>query len=472
MGGPSAGNGWWSPERDRGVFFGFFVVGVFFILVLKTAVGNQLVATAVPCLFMLGYAVLQWDFDAREPKPDANGDNLYYLGFLYTLTSLGHALYRFSTEQEDTEAIVTNFGIAISTTILGMALRILLSRPDFDGQHAVDASARRDLASAGRRLRAELEYAADDFGGFRSELAKDFKVFRERLAQDADSAHAVVAKTLERALGLERAFESFEQATRKAVETIVDRTRELERSAAALTAFEHAVDRLDARTKAAVEAVGEHSTALAAGAAKIGESLRSQADGMRAVHETCAASLTQGADQLEAGAGAVRKSLQLQAERIGALDVPKAFNDAVQPASTELRAAAAEFRKLLDELRQTDASRERVAAGNERALAALNEVLRVQEDLSAAVAAAADGSRGAAESLLTAGDRLSGFNEGAEAAARRLVGVCEELARSAERLQVVAEELARTSATLASRVGAAGKDRPSRRWWWPFRWGR
>lgn len=432
MDGAYAQGGWWSPERDRWVFFGFFVFGVVFILALKTLVGSQVVATLVPCVFMFLYAALQWDFRTWEPKPDANGDNLYYLGFLYTLTSLAHALYRFSTEQEDTEVIVTNFGIAIATTILGMALRILLGRPGFDDPPEVEASARRDLASAARRLRAELEYAAADFGGFRSEARRDFEDFRARLAQDADATHAVVAKTID---GLERTIENFEQGTRKAVETIVDRTRELERSAAALGAFEHAVDRLDTRTTAAVEAIGGHSTALATGAATIGESLR------------------------------------LQAGRIGTLDFPKAFSDAVQPVSTELRAATTEFRTLLDGLRQADAAREKAAVGYERGLAALNDVLREQGTLAAAVVAATKETRGAAESLRAAGDRLSGFNEGAEDAARQVAGVRDELARSAKRLHAVNEELARTSAVLESWVGEAREalSRRPRRWFFSRR---
>lgn len=498
MGGGLARDGWWSPERDRWIFFGFFTIGVVFILVLKTAVGNQIVVTVLPCLFMLFYAGLQWDIGAWEPRPHANGDNLYYLGFLYTLTSLGHALYRFSTDQEDTEVIVTNFGIAISTTILGMALRILLGRPGLDDPPVVETSARRDLASAARKLRAELEYSAADFQGFREELEQDFRNFRERLAQDVDLAHAAVSKTLDRALGLERAIESFEIGTRKAVETIVDRARELERSAAALTAFEGAVDRLDTRTTAAVEAIGGHSTALAAGAASVGESLRSQVDGLRGVDfgqalidlagpasarlqaaversaariDTRIDSLFEDAErrakELEAGAGAVREALRLQAERIAALDFPKAFSDAVQPASADLRAAAGEFRELLDRLRQADAVRDQVRAAHERAVATANEVLREQATLVTAVAAAANDSRRAAESIRSAGERLSGLNQGAEDAARQVAAVRDEFARSAERLQAVNEELAQVSGALATWVGEArdalGR-RPRRRW--------
>lgn len=95
----AAGRGW-SPENDRWIFFTFFALGVFFVLALKEPIGSQFIATAVPCLLMLVYAALLWDFKEREPKPGAAGDNLYYLGFLYTLTSLGHSLFRFSTEQE------------------------------------------------------------------------------------------------------------------------------------------------------------------------------------------------------------------------------------------------------------------------------------------------------------------------------------------------------------------------------------
>ena len=39
-------------------------------------------------MLMLAYACLHWDFENNRPRADSTGDNLYYLGFLYTLTSL------------------------------------------------------------------------------------------------------------------------------------------------------------------------------------------------------------------------------------------------------------------------------------------------------------------------------------------------------------------------------------------------
>ena len=174
----------WSAENDRWHFFGFFVAGVIFILALKGLIDSQVVVTAVPCMLMLAYACLHWDFEDNRPRAHSTGDNLYYLGFLYTLTSLGHSLYRFSTDQEGTEGIITNFGIAISTTILGMALRILLGRTADDELAAMEDSARLNLAQAARELQAEMNYTVQDFKSFREQLGKDFEGFGKKLVRD------------------------------------------------------------------------------------------------------------------------------------------------------------------------------------------------------------------------------------------------------------------------------------------------
>jgi len=60
-------------------------------------------------------------------RDDQSGDNLYYMGFLFTLTSLGVSLYQFSVERA-AEEIVQNFGIAIASTITGIALRVVFNQ--------------------------------------------------------------------------------------------------------------------------------------------------------------------------------------------------------------------------------------------------------------------------------------------------------------------------------------------------------
>ena len=427
----------WSAENDRWYFFWFFVVGVIFILTLKGLIDNQVIVTAVPCMLMLAYACLHWDFEDNRPRAHSTGDNLYYLGFLYTLTSLGHSLYRFSTDQEGTEGIITNFGIAISTTILGMALRILLGRTADDELAAMEDSARLNLAQAARELQAEMNYTVQDFKSFREQLGKDFEGFGKKLVRDFDDAQAVASKTLRRSLSLERAIAKFEEGSQTAAAVIVNRMQDLERSVAVLTEFENAVKRLRTGADSVAEAVEQRSDELTAGASRIHESLRSQA------------------------------------ERIRAVDFRQAFLDhTVKPASSELRAASAEFSTLLDKLRQADAQRERVLAGNEQAMTRISEALKKSGDLAEAAASAADGSREAAAALQAVGDRVSRFGEDAQDAARQVAGVRDEFSRSVERVRAVNEELTRmtnTLAALARKIETAASASRRRRWFPPWR---
>ena len=68
---------------------------------------------------MLGYALLIYSARALRLRDDQSGDNLYYMGFLFTLTSLGVSLYQF-TASRAAEEIVQNFGIAIGSTSMGV----------------------------------------------------------------------------------------------------------------------------------------------------------------------------------------------------------------------------------------------------------------------------------------------------------------------------------------------------------------
>ena len=83
--------------------------------------------TLVPVLFMIGYALLLGLARLFRLRDDQSGDNLYYMGFLFTLTSLAVSLYQFSTAGSAAQ-IVQNFGIAIASTIAGIALRILFNQ--------------------------------------------------------------------------------------------------------------------------------------------------------------------------------------------------------------------------------------------------------------------------------------------------------------------------------------------------------
>jgi hypothetical protein len=146
------------------LFFAVVVFGSGYIIVSKLNDFGALAVTAVPVLIMIGYGVL---LGARmfRLRDDQAGDNLYYMGFLFTLTSLAVSLYQFSAAGS-AEQIVQNFGIAIASTIAGITLRILFNQMRRDPAE-VEATARLELAEASRRVRRELESAILEFGYFR-----------------------------------------------------------------------------------------------------------------------------------------------------------------------------------------------------------------------------------------------------------------------------------------------------------------
>jgi ElaB/YqjD/DUF883 family membrane-anchored ribosome-binding protein len=146
------------------LFFAVVVVGSAYIILSKLNDFGAFAVTVVPVLIMIAYAVL---LGARlfRLRDDQAGDNLYYMGFLFTLTSLAVSLHQFSAAGS-AEQIVQNFGIAIASTIAGITLRILFNQMRRDPVE-VEATARLELAEASRRVKRELEGTTLEFNYFR-----------------------------------------------------------------------------------------------------------------------------------------------------------------------------------------------------------------------------------------------------------------------------------------------------------------
>ena len=178
------------PRSGRGLFLAFFVGGGFLILLMKSLTASPLLAVLLPIVLMGSYACLLVEWPDLRPKVDFAGDNFYYLGFLYTLISLAISLYQFNTEGA-TSSIITNFGLALTSTILGLAGRILLNQPR--DEEEAEVRAREDLARANRRLRAEMEYSIDEFQQFRVEAKRVF----EQLDRGVAAAGAALERQLE-----------------------------------------------------------------------------------------------------------------------------------------------------------------------------------------------------------------------------------------------------------------------------------
>src|ERR1700761_7516824 len=197
------------------LFFAVVVFGSGYIIFSKLHDFGAVAVTAVPVLIMIGYAVL---LSAKlfRLRDDQSGDNLYYMGFLFTLTSLAVSLYQFSAAGS-AEQIVQNFGIAIASTIAGITLRILFNQMRRDPVE-VEATARLELAEASRRVKRELEGTTLEFNYFRRMTQQSITDALDEMKEGIGKAHQEFAGELKKVA--QSTNSPFEEASKRSEQTL------------------------------------------------------------------------------------------------------------------------------------------------------------------------------------------------------------------------------------------------------------
>jgi methyl-accepting chemotaxis protein len=194
---------------DKGLFAVAAVGGFLAIFFLKIYGLDANFVAAGAVVAMLAYGIAAFRFKRVQLRPDRLGDNFYYLGFIYTLASLSAALLQLQRDDISIEGILGSFGIALFTTIFGVAGRVLFVqlRSDID---EVEDEVRRDLQSTAADLRGQLNATLADFETFQlgvhqaaEEAAKDsLKVVQDSISNISRVANAA-ADNIERAFGRE-----------------------------------------------------------------------------------------------------------------------------------------------------------------------------------------------------------------------------------------------------------------------------
>lgn len=190
------------------VFTLFVFAGSAYIVLAKLNGMDAVYVTFVPVAIMVIYALLIWLARSLRLRDDQAGDNLYYMGFLFTLTSLGVSLYQFNASRA-AEEIVQNFGIAIGSTISGIALRVIFNQMRRDPVE-VERTMRLELAEAARRVRRELDSTVVEFGYVRrsaqqaaadsfAAVAEKFEAISRRLLAGMEEIAAKSATPLDEA---------------------------------------------------------------------------------------------------------------------------------------------------------------------------------------------------------------------------------------------------------------------------------
>lgn len=204
-----------SDLADKWLFLLAFALGTAGILGLKALGWPQVWVTLFPVGVMFGYLALIWLNRRFMLREDQAGDGLYYLGLLFTLVSLSMSLYQFNFDRHTTSDIVSNFGVALATTITGLALRVVFVQMR-DTPVEAERQARLELARASFNFRHELDNAVLEIQLFREKALQSARDAVETVSREATEAISSQLKQFTESTstilaGINAAFASFSQ---------------------------------------------------------------------------------------------------------------------------------------------------------------------------------------------------------------------------------------------------------------------
>lgn len=165
---------------DRIALVSAFVVGFLGSLALKHYGASPFLAAGFSVSVLIVYAVFTYYLTPLRLEPETIGDNTYYLGFLFTLTSLAYTLYNVAktsnaggNSAQLLPDVISGFGVALASTIMGVFLRVLLMQ------------VRIDVVAREHEMRLELNEASRDFRTVLAQSITQMKAFATESVQHA-----------------------------------------------------------------------------------------------------------------------------------------------------------------------------------------------------------------------------------------------------------------------------------------------
>lgn len=242
---------------DRYLFFAFAAGGSVLILLAKIITDWRMEWIALGAIaLMLAYAFLVTSSTIGKMREDQAGDNCYYLGLIYTLTSLAYAIFVYDPEST-ASAIVNGFGVALATTILGLVLRVFFNQSRLD-IHELEGQTRLELIDAANEMKAQLAGVTNTFADF-----------GHQLHQSMDELRAAAVDSVKEAS--ERSIQAVEDLATVTSEGLTSQT----------VAFKDQVSELTEATTSSKKALERHAKSLE----KLTEQQAASAENLEMVRE-------------------------------------------------------------------------------------------------------------------------------------------------------------------------------------------
>lgn len=177
---------------DKAFLGSAFAAGATGVIGLKLYGAEIWWPAAFSALVLIAYALSTWFNRNLSLEPEVIGDNCYYLGFLFTLISLGMTLYQMGgagAEASILRDVISGFGVALSSTIVGIFLRVWMMQLRTDVVSR-DRQARLELNDAGREFRQRLLESASHIKAFSTEAVQLAGETNSRIHKANETFHA------------------------------------------------------------------------------------------------------------------------------------------------------------------------------------------------------------------------------------------------------------------------------------------
>lgn len=386
--------------------------------------------------WMIGYAVFIWrTVDDADVSSDTKGESIYYLGLLFTFAALVAALITFDWgtpggDGSGTAGTIRNFGIALLTTIVGLAGRVWFTMSDESPGDIVDTT--------------------------RSLLEETVSQMKESLDRARDDLDIMAHKFRDSSAGLGELAEIIAQGTRNTAEIIAEGTRQ--------TA--EIIAEGKQRTADTYDALDTYSVQIT-GAAR---SLAQQMDRMNAVCDVSTAVLAALQDRAD-GVGQHFEAMQTRlAETEGTFDgINRVAGPAAEGVSATLRSMQ-ETESAVSALRETLAGMRGSAERAKQALVGIaeavdrHEVVPRWDEAVEQLQAGTRGIRGIGEQAAGMNAEFAGLRASVQAAREGLAsvpgaarGISEQLGSAGSELSGSIEPVRGLASDLNAELEAAGK---------------
>jgi hypothetical protein len=350
---------------DQYLFFSFAGGGSLLIILAKalTAWRMEWIAAGALALMFI-YAAIVGRKGVGKLRADQAGDNCYYLGLIYTLTSLAFAIFTFDPEAT-ANVIVNGFGVALATTIVGLILRVFFNQSRVD-VHDIEDDARQELVEAASRLKTQLNQISNGFSDFALGLQQSMNELRDAATTSVKDSSEQAIETVRQLAAV--AGEELKGQAGEFKAQVAELTRATNTSKQALGRHANSLDALAERQQGAAESLAIIRETVAATAAA-SEDLRGQQQAMiqlQSAMNSLAQDLTDNSTKLSSVTGGSITALseltkQLKAQLDQFEGAPTRTMDAallaIAKAAERLEASINSVANQHDDIRQTIATR-------------------------------------------------------------------------------------------------------------------